>query len=60
MKKIRNFECSTCGKQQEKLVEDGVSMVDCECGKQAVRTISAPRVLGNTTGSSPSFSRKKF
>ena len=55
MKKFRNFECSTCGKKQEDVrVEDGITMIDCECGKQATRTISAPRCFGNTTGKSPS------
>ena len=60
MKKFRNFRCGTCLAEYERFVEDGITMIDCECGKQAVKMISAPRVLGNTTGTSPSFSRKKY
>jgi hypothetical protein len=54
MRKIRQFKCASCEQEQERLVKDGVTMVDCECGKQAVRMISAPRCFGNTTGKSPS------
>jgi hypothetical protein len=54
MKKLRIFKCSTCKKEDERLVDDGATMVECECGKQATRTISAPRCFGNTTGKSPS------
>jgi len=60
MKKLRSFKCNTCKETQERFVEDGTTMINCECGKQAVRMISAPRVLGNTTGASPSFSRNKY
>ena len=54
MKKFRDFKCDTCQATQEHFVEDGVTMRECECGKQATRMISAPRCFGNTTGKSPS------
>lgn len=57
MKKIRTFKCSSCHKTQEQFVDDGVRMVDCKCGKQATRMISAPRCFSNSAtckGRSPS------
>ncbi len=57
MKKFRNFNCPNCG-IKEKLVVDEVTIIKCECGKEAKRTISTARVIGNTTGKSPSFSNR--
>jgi hypothetical protein len=58
MKKYRNFKCSTCEEiQRDVPVDDGVTMVDCNCGKQATRMISAPRCFSNSAtceGRSPS------
>jgi len=53
MKKLRVFKCK-CGQRIERLVKDNVRVVTCDCGKDASRTLSAPRCFGNTTGSSPS------
>lgn len=54
MRKMRDFKCGSCGKSYRKLVDDDVMAVECECGKKAARTLSAPRCFGNTTGKSPS------
>ena len=54
MRKIRSFKCSTCNKTQEHFVDDGITMIDCKCGKQATRMMSAPRCFSNTVGKSPS------
>lgn len=60
MKKLRNFKCSSCGYKFELLIPDDNCEVKCKCGWYAHRMISAPRVLGNTVGASPSFSRNKY
>lgn len=58
MKKYRNFNCPKCG-VFERLVNDEVKELNCKCGELSSRTLSAPRVVGNTTGRSPSFSNVK-
>lgn len=52
MKKIRHFRCDNCG-IVERMVVDSVTVIKCECGCEAKRTISAPRYFGNSTGKSP-------
>ena len=52
MKKLRNFICDS-GAIIERLVDDDTDTVACCCGGDAVKTISAARYLGNTTGKSP-------
>jgi len=59
MKKLRNFKCSETNNVFERLAKDEQLIVECKCGGLANRTLSAPRVLGNTTGRSPSFSNKR-
>lgn len=54
MKKYRNFKCSRCLVVFEKRVEDDVKTLDCECGSEALRQLSAPKHFDNTTGRSPS------
>jgi len=54
MKKLRNFKCKSCHKIYEKLIDDDVLVITCECGNQANRMLSAPRHFGNTCGKSPS------
>lgn len=51
---MRRFKCGTCLNEYEKLVEDKVKAIKCECGKKAARTISAARYFSNTTGKNPS------
>jgi hypothetical protein len=53
MKKIRRFKCHDCG-TIERMVVDGVTIIKCECGKEAKMQLSAPKHFGNTTGRSPS------
>ena len=60
MKKIRNFKCSQCHSRFERMVIDAVTIVKCDCSGEALRMLSAPKVFGNTTGRSPSFSNKRF
>jgi hypothetical protein len=59
MRKLRNFSCPGCG-IIERLVIDSVEVVECKCGEQAVKFISSPKVIGNTTGGSPSFSNNRY
>jgi len=53
MRKLRNFKCIS-GTIFERYVEDNITIVKCNCGEEAKRTLSAPRYFGNTTGRSPS------
>ena len=59
MKKLRDFYCGDCG-TFERLVKDKQSSLVCKCGGTAYRQVSAPKVIGNTTGASPSFSNKSY
>ncbi len=59
MKKIRWFQCEDCTIKTERMVQDDELTVTCECSGVAKRLLSAPRVIGNTTGRSPSFSNRK-
>lgn len=59
MRKIRDFQCTKCLCTVERWVEDDKKEVACGCGGVAVRKLSAPKVIGNTTGRSPSFSNRK-
>lgn len=59
MKKLRIFQCSDCLSKSERLVKDDVTILCCDCGGLFKRIMSSPRVLGNTTGKSPSFSNVK-
>ena len=54
MKKLRYFKCSESSELIERLVEDDMRVIECECGGLASRQLSAPRSFGNTTGKSPS------
>ena len=57
MKKYRSFKCGTCEEiQRDVPVKDGVTMVECKCGKQATRMISAPRFVNNSCGKNASWS----
>lgn len=60
MRKLRNFKCSETNNVFERMVEDDQRLVECRCKGLANRTLSAPRVFGNTTGRSPSFSNKRY
>jgi len=58
MKKIRHFACPDCG-IIERMVEDDVLVINCECKQQMKRTLSAPKYFGNSCGKSPSTSNRK-
>jgi transcription initiation factor IIE alpha subunit len=58
MKKLRYFTCPS-KHTSEQLVEDSVLTFQCDkCGEVAKRMMSAPRHFGNTTGRSPSSSKR--
>jgi hypothetical protein len=59
MKKLRNFKCSETNQTIERLVKDDQVIVECKCGGLANRQVSSGKVIGNTTGRSPSFSNIK-
>lgn len=59
MKKIRSFKCQDCETQFERMVQDSVTVVKCECKGEARRMLSAPRCFNNTTGRSPSAARRE-
>lgn len=53
MRRIFEFACP-CGQVFEKLVDDSVRSVDCSCGKQAERIMSATNFkLEGITGAFP-------
>ena len=52
MRKLRLFKCDNCD-IIERMVVDSVTVIKCECGNEAKRTLSAPRYFGNSTGKSP-------
>ena len=54
MRKFRNFKCKECDKVQERLVDDDVKDLKCDCGGDSELSISAPKYFGNSTGRSPS------
>jgi hypothetical protein len=54
MKKLRQFQCESCGEYKERFAEDSKKMIYCECGGVAKRMLCAPRYFGNTLGKSPS------
>ena len=55
---LGNFKCSN-EHITERLIDNKVKSVVCECGEEATKMLSAPRSFGNTTGRSPSSSYKK-
>ncbi len=59
MKKLRNFKCAETGEVFERLVKDEQLIVECKCNGLANRQVSSGKVIGNTTGRSPSFSNVK-
>lgn len=59
MLKIRDFKCENCHSLFEKWVRDTDRIIQCECGGVAVKQLSAPKCFQNTTGKSPSTSKRK-
>lgn len=58
MKKLRNFKCAETGEVFERIVEDDTLIIECKCSGEANRLLSAPRHFGNSTGRSPSASKR--
>ena len=54
MKKIRAFKCAECEALIERMVEDHVMVINCNCKGLASRQLSSPKCFSNTTGKSPS------
>lgn len=55
MKKLRTFECSSCLRKCERIVEDDVKAVKCECGNESTKQLSAPIFAGNSCGNNASW-----
>jgi len=55
MKKLRWFKCLSSNEKHEKLVEDNIKTIICNCGSQANRAISAAKYLNNTVGKYPAI-----
>lgn len=50
MRKLHNFKCKSCDKQQEHFVIDGITIVKCNCGGEATKLLAAPKYFGNGAG----------
>ena len=52
MKIMLNFKCES-GEVIERYIDSTAKLADCDCGKPAVKTLSTPRYMSNSTGKSP-------
>lgn len=55
MRKLKNFKCTSSQVIFERFVNDEVKTVDCECGNQATRQLSAPKFIYNSCGKNASW-----
>lgn len=56
MKLYRNFKCKACKKEhKDKLIDSEIETIQCECGNQAVRMLSAPKFIYNSCGRNASW-----
>ena len=56
MKLYRNFKCNSCETEyKDKLIDSGVESIECECGEQAVKTLSTTKFTGNSCGKNASW-----
>jgi len=63
MRVMLNFKCTNneCNHIEEKFVDSKTKEVSCTvCNSVANKMLCAPKVKGNTTGSSPSYSKFKY
>lgn len=63
MRVTRNFKCTNeeCGEVLSRLLDSEITEVECKlCGSKSTRLLSTPRVQGNTTGKSPSYSKFSY
>lgn len=57
MKLYRNFKCKSCkAEYNDKLIDSEVEAIECECGEQAVKTLSATKFIFNSCGKNASWS----
>ena len=59
MRILKDFKCQKYGDVFERLVTNDVRLVECNCGADATRIITAPKFLGNSTGGNASFKQKR-
>jgi hypothetical protein len=59
MRILKNFKCEESGVIFDRLVVSDIVSVECKCGVNAGRVMSAPRFLGNSTGGNASFKQKR-
>ena len=56
MKLYRNFKCKSCkAEYNDKLIDSEVKSIECECGEQAVKTLSATKFIFNSCGKNASW-----
>jgi len=58
MKITLNFKCSSCELEYERRIDSDTQTIECECGSDAVRQVSAPKFAGNSCGKNASWSKK--
>lgn len=49
MKQLNDYKCS-CGKVQERFIDNSIKEVDCECGLKATKTLDLSSVLFRVDG----------
>lgn len=59
MKVFKNFKCQESGAVFDRRVDSDINLVECKCGAEAKRVLTAPKMLGNTTGGNASFKQKR-
>ena len=59
MKMYNNFKCSESNVIFDRLIENSIKALDCDCGANAIKALSAPKYFGNSCGKSPSTSNRK-
>lgn len=59
MRVFKNFKCQESGIVFDRLIDSNVTSIKCKCGGNSKRVLSAPKMLGNTTGGNASFKKKR-
>lgn len=59
MKVFKSFKCQESGAIFNRRVTSEITLIKCKCNSEAKRVITAPKMLGNTTGGNASFGRKR-
>ena len=51
-----NFKCGSCQREYKDVrAESDTQTIKCECGKNAVKRLSAPKFTGNSCGKNASW-----